>query len=53
MGGHLNPRPFEGYARHLMLASQSKAFLQIYKKPERPISVWVWILKLPGLLNQF
>jgi len=53
MGGHLNPRPFEGYAGHLILASQGKAFLQIYKKPERPISVWVWILKLPGPLNQF
>jgi len=53
MGGHLNPRPLEGYAGHVILASKGKGFLQIHKKPERPISVWVWILKLPGPLNQF
>jgi len=52
-GRHLNLRSFEGYTGHLILASKGKAFLQIYKKPERPISVWVWILLLPGPLNQF
>jgi hypothetical protein len=35
MGRHLNPRPFEGYAVHLILASKGKAFLQIYKKTRK------------------
>jgi len=35
MGRHLNPRPFEEYAGHLILASKGKAFLQIYKKNQK------------------
>ena len=50
MGRHLNPRPLEGYAGHLIMALNVRPFYKFIKKkkPERPISVWVWILKCQG-----
>jgi len=55
MGRHLNPRPLEGYAGHLIMALNVRPFYKfIKKKKTRKTNISLGLdFKMSGPLNQF